>query len=108
MELLLSCPIDAVRCVGHRSALHRHMHRTDLDTWLRCLVLRSGTLEEIHPARLLLSGGSQTVWSLLLFVAYRGKVGEGVFCRLWLIGERFGTEPSSVMNLLIRDEVGCA
>ena len=76
----------AAHCIGHRSALHRHMHRTDLDTWLRCLVLRSGTLEEIHPARLLLSGGSLTVWSLLTFVAYRGKVWGRGFFRDELIG----------------------
>lgn len=63
------------------------MHRTALDTWLRCLVLRSGTLEEVHPARLLQSNGSPTVWSLLTFVVYRGEDGEGAFFRDELIGQ---------------------
>ena len=62
------------------------MHRTALDTWLRYLVLRSGTLEEIHPARLLQSNGCPTVWSLLPFVVYRGENGEGAFFRDELIG----------------------
>lgn len=63
------------------------MHRTALDTWLRCLVLRSGTLEDIHPARLLLSNGCLTIWSLLTFVVYRGEDGEGAFFRDELIGQ---------------------
>ena len=63
------------------------MHRTALGTWLRCLVLRSGTLEEVHPARLLLSNGSPTVWSLLTFVVYRGEDRDGAFFRDELIGQ---------------------
>lgn len=62
------------------------MHRTALDTWLHCLFLRSGTFEDIHPARLLQSNGSPTVWSLLTFVVYRGENGEGAFFRDELIG----------------------
>lgn len=63
------------------------MHRTALDTWLRCLVLRSGMLEEIHPARLLQSNGCPTVWSLLTFVVYRGEDMDGAFFRDELIGQ---------------------
>ena len=55
------------------------MHRT-------ALVLRSGTLEEIYPARLLQSNGCLTVWSLLPLVVYRGEDGEGAFFRDELIG----------------------